>query len=55
MVNLAADFDGSIASHQRNVFLRNDGQGGYDDRILEALGWTSIRRAHRLWSSTSTR
>ena len=22
---------GSIASHQRNVFLRNNGQGGYDD------------------------
>jgi len=22
---------GSIASHQRNVFLRNDGQGGFDD------------------------
>jgi Tfp pilus assembly protein PilF len=28
---------GSIASHQRNVFLRNDGRGGYDD-ISGAIG-----------------
>ena len=28
---------GSIASHQRNVFLRNDGHGGFDD-VSGALG-----------------
>src|ERR687892_1774819 len=28
---------GSIASHQRNVFLRNDGQGGFDD-VSGAVG-----------------
>src|SRR3982751_5172076 len=28
---------GSIASHQRNVFLRNDGHGGFDE-ISGALG-----------------
>jgi hypothetical protein len=44
---------GSIASRQRNVFLRNDGHGGYDE-ISGRSAWTSIKTADPLRSSTST-
>ena len=44
---------GSIASHQRNVFLRNDGHGG-TTRSPERSASISTRMAGRSRSSTST-
>ena len=45
---------GSIASRQRNVFLRNDGHGGYDEISGTRSASTSIRTADRSRCSTST-
>ena len=46
--------DDSQANHQRNVFLRNDGHGGFDDVVGQPWVSTSTRTAAPSPSSTTT-